>query len=126
MMTIWNTGTNATKIYIIEEMIHVSGDNVTDEFTSKMRTELPTETELNETNISTDTDLLTEQFDRVSLGEIVEWHDENHTGEAILTGYKNVTTAPSAAGDVQAVTSGTSYLITVKTSQQFRVCKDTK
>ena len=83
------------------------------EHIAELRELLSTGTSKTDGDLSTTTKMLLENFDNVTLGELVEWHDEHHTGKATLTGYRFVTGNASTAGDVKAVVSGTSYLITI-------------
>ena len=43
---------------------------------------------------------------RTTLGEVVEWHDDHHTGTATITGFSRVVGAPAAAGQVRWVSPG--------------------
>ena len=77
-----------------------------------IRDALPTGTELNESQIDTTTALLLKTFASLTAGELVEWHDDHHTGQHSLTGYTYTTsslTQVSPAGRV-AVSGGIGYV----------------
>ena len=61
----------------------------------------PSGTELTDAILSNDDKVLMSDGDEAELGEIVEWHDQNHTGATTLAGYEFSTSTPNAAGEVQ-------------------------
>ena len=82
--------------------------------TAQLRSKLPTGTDKNDGQLTADTKIMLGNFDTTTTTEYAEYHDEHHTGLTTLTGYKFVTSGVSAAGDVRAVVSGDSYLVTIK------------